>query len=89
MAVTTRRHDVSMLSVMLAAGALVATLLQTKTSAKEVGRANRAAMEWWDAETSSLRMSAGGGGAGPLDACCVHGETKKRCRQSGMFRRFS
>lgn len=39
-----------MLSAMLAAGALVATFLQAKTSAKEVGRANRAASQWWDAE---------------------------------------
>ena len=39
-----------MLSMMLAVGALVATFLQTRTSAKEVGRANRSAMEWWNAE---------------------------------------
>jgi len=40
----------SMFSVVIAAGALAATLLQTMTSAKEVGRANRSAVEWWHAE---------------------------------------
>lgn len=39
-----------MFSVLLAAGVLVATVVQTRTSAREVGRANRAAMDWWDAE---------------------------------------
>lgn len=39
-----------MLSVIVALVALVATVLQTKTSGKEVGRANRAAVTWWNAE---------------------------------------
>jgi hypothetical protein len=39
-----------MLSVLVALVALVATSLQTKTSGKEVGRANRAAVDWWNAE---------------------------------------
>lgn len=39
-----------MLSVLVALLALVATFLQTKTSGKEVSRANRAAVEWWTAE---------------------------------------
>lgn len=39
-----------MLSVALAAMGLVATFLQTRTSAKELGRANRAAIDWWNAE---------------------------------------
>lgn len=39
-----------MLSAVLAFLALVAIFLQTKTSAKEVGRANRAAVDWWNAE---------------------------------------
>jgi len=49
-AVTYGRDDLVMFSAMLAAAVLVATFLQTKTSAKEVSRANRSAMEWWDAE---------------------------------------
>ncbi|WP_457253608.1 hypothetical protein [Pedococcus sp. P5_B7] len=39
-----------MYSVIIAAAALVATFLQTKTSAKEVGRTNHAAMAWWNTE---------------------------------------
>ena len=39
-----------MLSVIVALVALVATVLQTKTSGKEVGKANRAAVTWWNAE---------------------------------------
>lgn len=39
-----------MIPVLVALVALVATFLQTKTSAKEVGRANRAAVDWWNAE---------------------------------------
>lgn len=39
-----------MLSVILSAMALVATFLQIKTSGREVGRANRSALEWWNTE---------------------------------------
>ena len=40
----------SMFSVILAGAVLLATMMQTKTSAREVGRANRAAVDWWTAE---------------------------------------
>ena len=44
------RNYAVMLSVIVSLVALVATVLQTKTSGKEVGRANRAAVTWWNAE---------------------------------------
>lgn len=39
-----------MFSVVFAIGVLAATLIQAVTSAKEVGRANRSAVDWWNAE---------------------------------------
>lgn len=39
-----------MFTVVVALVVLVATFLQTKTSAREVGRANRSAVDWWNTE---------------------------------------
>lgn len=39
-----------MLSVFISAAVLVATFLQTRLSAKDMGDARRSAMDWWTAE---------------------------------------
>lgn len=39
-----------MMSVLISVLVLVATVLQPKVSAKEVGDARRPAMDWWNAE---------------------------------------